>query len=479
MSTRARRISQNFLALSVAQLGSRVFTVATTIHLARTLGVENFGLITLAVAIVAYPGLVVRAGFQRLGPREIVRHPEQVQALTRTILSLRLLLATVAFAVLALLVWLLPNADLTRHVLLLYGLSLFAMAIDLTWVFIGTETMHYAAASEIITQVVMAAGALILVRGPEHIEIVPLVYLVSQFAGMGLVVLFYVRHFGPLRLGIDWQFSKPLLRAAWPLALSSGMAMITFNFDTVMVGAMLGTQATGYYGAAYQVIWMPSMLIAIYFNALNPSLDRAFTEGLKSIETLLNKSMRLMGVVGLGLGVGGTLLAVPGFNYIYGLEYHDAVMPFQILIWSIALMCINRNYRTLLISFDRERAQFRMMGIAAVFNIVLNLLLIPLFGLPGAALATFFTEMSILVVGYIYTQRYIGRVPFNVALSRIGLAAVIMGIILLVTGPMHLFIRIAVSIGGYAISLLMLRAITFKEVQHMIMAWFPRRTARA
>ena len=55
----------------------------------------------------------------------------------------------------------------------------------------------------------------------------------------------------------------------------------------------------------------------------------------------------------------------------------------------------------------------------------------------------------------------------------------IMAVILLITGPMHLFIRIAVSSGGYAISLLMLRAITVKEVRRMMMAWLPRRAARA
>src|SRR5690606_8655238 len=108
---------------------------------------------------------------------------------------------------------------------------------------------------------------------------------------------------------------------------------------------------------------------------------------------LLDKSVRLTAVVGVGLGVGGSMLARPGFELLYGAQYLDSVLPFQILIWSVTLLFINRNFRVLLVSFDHQRYQLLVVASAAGLNVGLNLLLIPLYGLAGAAVATVLSEL--------------------------------------------------------------------------------------
>jgi O-antigen/teichoic acid export membrane protein len=102
----------------------------TTIYLARVLGAANFGVIEIATAVLIYAELIVQAGFTRLGPREIARDESRLPHLVQTILTLRLLLVAAALPLTALFALSWANTPTDAWVVLLYGLSLFAVALD-------------------------------------------------------------------------------------------------------------------------------------------------------------------------------------------------------------------------------------------------------------------------------------------------------------------------------------------------------------
>lgn len=466
MSLRARRISRNLMALTIAQVASRAFAVVSTIYLARVLGADNFGVIVFATSVISYAALVVDAGLTRLGKREVARDAARVQALVGSIVSIRLVLAGAAFLLLLLAAWLLPGPAVVKLVTVLYGLSLFGMAIDLGWVFLGTEFMRMIALTEIAEQAAVAVGVILAVHNADDIFRVPLVYLIATTLGTGLLFIAYNRGFGRIRLawgpGPDW---RSLLREALPLAMSAGMGLINFNADSVLVGLMIGAHAAGLYGAAYRIVWAPAVLAAAYYTALLPSLDRAYREGLNSVAGLLDKSIRLTTAIGLGFGVGGTLLAKPGFEFVYGPDFNGSVVPFQILIWSLALLFVNRNFRNLLTAFNQQQAEARIIGTAAVTNVALTVILLPQWGLVGAAWASVSSETIILVFGYLYTRKLVGHVPLGRHIPRILLAAGGMGAVLVATEPLHLLVRVVAAGVVYAVALLGLRVISLSEVR--------------
>src|SRR5262245_22777142 len=216
--------------MTVALVFSRAFAFVTTIHLARVLLADNFGVVVFATTLLSYAELFVIAGFNNLGPREVARDPERAPSLVRAILTIRLLLALLALGLLAAFVVVWPNIHVTQSVALLYGLSLFVTALDLTWLFTGIEAMHFIALAETVTQTLMAASVLLFVHNPDQILRVPIIYVIAEAAGAAVLAVIYTRRFGKIHLGFDLPLWRNLGGAALPLAISGAMGMITFNF---------------------------------------------------------------------------------------------------------------------------------------------------------------------------------------------------------------------------------------------------------
>ena len=121
-----------------------------------------------------------------------------------------------------------------------------------------------------------------------------------------------------------------LLRRAWPLTGTTFVTMLSHNFDLVLLGLSVGSAAAGLYGAAYRVVWVPTILVTAYHAALRPTLAGAYQNGLASVAALLRRSNRLTAAAAVGLVVGGVMLAAPLVSLLYGGGYAGAVLPFQI-----------------------------------------------------------------------------------------------------------------------------------------------------
>src|SRR5258706_7347037 len=166
MIPRGKRISLSIMILSFSTLVARSFAFITTIHLSATLGIDHFGIVVLGTTIFAYTELIVIAGFNTLGSREVARNPAQLKVLAQTIITVRLLLAVLALLILFLFTIVWSTTDLVKYTVLFYGFGLFSSALDLGWVFFGLDAMHIVAFAEIAAQVIMAGSVLLFVRGP-------------------------------------------------------------------------------------------------------------------------------------------------------------------------------------------------------------------------------------------------------------------------------------------------------------------------
>src|SRR5258708_34736327 len=153
MVPRGKRISLSIVILTFSTLIGRFFAFLTTIHLSYALGIDNFGLIVLGTTIFAYSELIVIAGFNTLGPREVARHPAQIKELAQTIVTARLMLAVLALIILFIFTIFWSTTTLAKYTVLLYGFGLFVSALDMGWIFLGIEAMHVVAIAEIATQI--------------------------------------------------------------------------------------------------------------------------------------------------------------------------------------------------------------------------------------------------------------------------------------------------------------------------------------
>ena len=389
-------IRRNFAVLSAAQTAGRLLAFAVTVHLTRTLLAEGFGVVAFATSVLAGAALLVDLGFDSLGPLEVARGRVPVPALARNVVALRLLLALPALAALALFAWLAPVTTATKAVVILYGLSLLANAVDLNWVFLGAERMGVAAVADLVQQTLIAVGAFALVREPEHLLRMPFIFLAGRAAAVVILAAAAGRSFGPIRPALDRALLRDLVPAALPFAGAAAVAVVLTYFDLVLVGLWMGTAEAGLYGAAYRILWLPTMLVTAYLTALRPSIARRAMAGDVSPFSLLGGSAPGVIVVGVAAAAAGILLAPALVDLLYGSAYRAAVAPLRLLLFSFALLVISRHYRLVLVASGRQATDLRIMGAAAALNVALNVWLVPRAGLVGAAAANVVSEAAIL-----------------------------------------------------------------------------------
>lgn len=479
MTNRAHSISRNFAVLALGQVASRLVAFVTTVYMTRVLLAEHFGMIVFATSVLAYAGLIVGYGFDHLGALEVVRKRIPLADLIRNVVTFRLAMTLVGFGALVLFTRLAPMESLTRTVVLLYGISLISQALDLEWVFLGSEMMGPAVLADIVSQLLLSAGIIAVVHGPEDLTRIPWLFFASRLVSNAVLAAAYVRRFGKSHGKFDLSILKSLLPAATQLSATNFVAMISHNFDLVLVGLWLGGSALGLYGAAYRVVWAPILLIVAYYTALRPSIALAYVEGLSTIEMLLRRSTRFTSAFGIGVTVGGIMLASEIIQFLYGHAYLDARRPLQILLVSFGLMAVSRNYRTILICFNRQGVQLQMMAAAAAVNIAANLVLVPRMGLVGSAIAIVLSEATILVVGYTSVRLMIGHVPLGRFLIRPALCAVGMAVVITFSPGIHVIPRIVLAGGCYMALTLMTGAVRLEELRVVARSWTPSGTQSA
>ena len=175
--------------------------------------------------------------------------------------------------------------------------------------------------------------------------------------------------------------------AKWSF-LSGAGTTVTAYADTILVGYFLTNYEVGIYGTALQFSAIATLAAAAMVNTLFPQLSLWHKEGeFGMIENAVGKSLAYALIPAVPAVIGGIILSDNILYFLYGADFAKGTAALQIIlpaqIFGIFLltgiMCLN--------AFNRPKESFRVTISAAVLNICLNLMLIPIFGINGSALA--------------------------------------------------------------------------------------------
>ncbi|OGC10079.1 hypothetical protein A3F86_03330 [candidate division WOR-1 bacterium RIFCSPLOWO2_12_FULL_45_9] len=457
-------IIKNTASLLFGGLASQFLSFLAVVYLARILGPSDFGKINFAMAVVIYFTLVADLGLPILGTREIARQKNKVRDYLGNILSLRFILALLAFAALLVFTYFLNKPLEIKQLLIIFGLGLFTSALLPEWAFQGMQKMEYVGLGKIVANLLFLVLVLKFVNSSQQLSWIPWIRLGSAAVAMVLLLFLIVRLFGWPRFNFNFSILSKLLSKASPLGLSLIMAQIFYNIDTVMLGFMRTDAEVGYYNAAYKIILVIIFLAGSYHDAIFPLLSNYYKTSLDSLKRLLRQTQKLMAILGFPIVIGGAVLARPIINLLYKSVYSEAAVAFQILIWSVIIIYFNTTYSRGLVACNREKWFLLGTTIPAIFNIAANYLLIPRFGISGAAFTTVLSEMlgfAIMFAGF----GKITHVPFLEYCYKPLIASVGMMIFLLwgLGRDLNLFVLIGNGIIFYTGFLFLIRGITLDD----------------
>ena len=261
--------------------------------------------------------------------------------------------------------------------------------------------------------------------------------------------------------------AKKILAVAVPFGLANTIWILMTSTDALVIGWFRTASELGQYAAAQRPIsaltLVPTIMAASSLTLIARAAKEGAQERLKSfIERLVTLSLAIV----FPIAVGGIIVAPGIIHLLYGPEYLPAILSFQLLCITLAINYPASVITNLVLAFKQQKIFTAAMVIGALGNLLLDILLVPRFGIAGSVIATI-CALGI-INGYIwYSARKL--TPFKVApfLPRIIFATVCMGIgtFVLQLISINLFINIAISAVVYLGVLIVLREPLLRDVK--------------
>ncbi len=469
-----RRVLRNSALPLAIQLAVRAIDVVFVALLYRLVAPESTGNYEFAALLVTlYLGTISEWGLGILLTREVARDREAIRTSFGTALLVRIALSVVSIPVAALIVasydWLyaqgtIANAISTEGATLIWILVLTlvpsSVGSAVTSVYFATERPIIPALANLLNNVVSAGlrlGALLLGFGVVGVAWGALSATVINAAVFAWLLR---RDFGWPGWNWDRSMARLLLAAAFPLMLNSLLVGVFFRFDTFIINAFQGTAAVAVYGAAYKIAPFALILPPIVVNALFPRFSRQAVDDRAGLLRgfLLTLRILLLGTlpfVALGSVFAPTLITIlAGERFVA-----DAAPVLALLIWFVPFSYINGVTQYVLIALHRQGAITVAFLITATFNLLVNLVVIPRWGLTGAAAVTILSEVVLFLPFRRVLVRELGSAPLGWVLWRPVFATAVMLLVMLALRAVPILAAI-VGVASYVAALWSLRAFT-------------------
>jgi O-antigen/teichoic acid export membrane protein len=401
--SRPAQVARHFAALASGDAIARVVAFLAGVFVARRLGAEMFGVMTFGQAVVLYFNHLAACGTDLTGIREIAADPTRARTLAPSILFVRTLVALGLFAVLSAgAMALLP--PLEAAVVALFAATLFGHGPNAKFVLVGLSRPGPVAWSRGAGELLYAVLVFAFVRERHDVVWVPWAQALGDI-GSAVLMLFWLRRMGfKMPVELDWSVARPLLTRSFPLVLNILLGLLIFNCDLLVLKYFRGNATVGWYSASYQLISFLINMAWAYSHSLLPALTTA-PRDTGERQALYQTSLAQSFAVSLPIAVGGALLAGPLIALVFGPQYEASGAPLALLVSSVPFMVYKDVAMVAMIVSGRERAVLRMTAVAVVFNLVANLLVIPRYGMVGAACTTLATEVLRALLAAAYVRR--------------------------------------------------------------------------
>lgn len=404
----AAALTSDAFILAVGRALDRGLMLVLFVLMGRILGVAEYGQFSYAFALASILGVISELGLSLLINREVARTPAVMNRYVDNGASLRVVFGALTLLLTCLVLWLLqtPLATILMVFFLLLSMVIESFQGLLLAVFRAQRRMTYQTIVIVATRIVIVTlGILLLFRSSSGV-LVAAAFPAGSIAGSLLALYYYQRHFSLLRPALDYAFCLRFVRDSLPFAVAIIFGMIHFRVDTVILQAYRGDVEVGLYNAAYQIVVGAAIVATAFMNALFPVMARLYVTSIERLRTVFWASLAVMVGMGLSVALIGTAFAEPILVLLYGQEYAGATLAMQLLSWGVCFSFMNNMTGNTLNAINLQVPNMWTIGIGALVNVVLNIVLISIWGNTGAAVTTMSTELLVFLIGFVQILRF-------------------------------------------------------------------------
>lgn len=377
------------------------------VWVARYLGPEQLGILSYAQSIVALFLSFSTLGLDKILVRELVKKKTAKESLLGTAFLLQTIGSAVLLALLILSLNFIEGNPETRLIIIILGSVTFLQSFNVIGILFQSEVKgKFIALSGIagLTFSVVAKIYLILTQA----ELIAFVYVIAlENVISACVSLYYysVRHGKISEWSFDSQLGFKLLKDSWPLLLNGVIVSIYMKIDQVMIKHFLDNEAVGNYAAAVRLseawYFIPTVICASLF----PAIVNAKSTNEHLYYSRLQRLYDFMVYISVAIALPMSFLSNWLTDFLYGAEYVAAGSVLAIHIWTGVFVFLGVSRGGWIINENLQRYSSFYLGIGMLSNVILNLIMIPIFGVIGSALATLIAQsISVLFAPAIFKK---------------------------------------------------------------------------
>lgn len=404
----SRAIFDNTSWMLLDRVSRMTVVVIIGVLQARYLGPEQFGLLSYVIAIVGVTVAIGQLGLGSVLVREAVKYPQSQNVVLGSgfILHFVGMLGALVLSV-AIVVLLNPDENTTHLLTIILALGyLFNSFNVIDYWFQSQLIAKYSFWSRAIPLALEIFLTILLIRSS-----LPITYFVALSSLMmivtaGCLIIVYQRKVQSIRLwkfDIDW--ATKIFKLGWPLALSAAAIMIYMRVDQVLIKQMLGDRSLGIYSAAVKIseVWyfVPTTIAASLYPVFVAAKEKSEAEYYQRFFL----TFRVFVFLTLAFAIIITLTSRQIIDLIYGTDFSQASTVLSIYVWAGIPVALGVASSPWIVIEGHTWIAFNRTLFGALVNVLMNIALIPVYGLVGSAIATLVAYTSAGVIWHLVDPR--------------------------------------------------------------------------
>lgn len=378
------------------------------ILVARYLGPSQYGLMNYVISYVTLFTVISNFGLDDIEIRELSKCPDNKNVILGTSFRLRLFFATLAFLMILITLYFYKTDIFTTYMILGYSLVLYTGCFNIIRnYFTSIVKNEYVVKSEIIRTVVGAGIKVLLlwIKAPLEWFIMAVIFDTILVAGGYLIS--YRKLVGKIS---EWKYDKKnsiyFIKESFPLVLSGAAVIVYQRIDQVMIGNMVDKESVGYFATAGKFLDLILFIPMVLTQTITPLLVRVKEKNEIEYEEKKKQFVSIIVWIAILLSVFISLIAYWLIYYTYGLRYLLAVPILQIMAFKTIGMALSSSCGQIIILEKKQKWAFIRNFMGYAICIVLNLILIPRYGVIGSACVTIVTVMFTGCLANIFIPPY-------------------------------------------------------------------------
>jgi O-antigen/teichoic acid export membrane protein len=403
-----RNLAKNTAFYSAALAGQKVLSFIYFIFLARAIGVDNQGRFSFALSFAAIFAMFLDLGLTQILIRETAKNKEKSENQLANVIGFKLLASIVIYALIVVLVNLMGYPELTRQLVYISGfvMLLDSLSLSVYGVIRGHHNLFFESLGTIVNQMVILIFGLLGLWLGWSLQMLMGVYLLGS-----LVNFIWSAYNLNVRFGLkilarfNWLVIYDLLKISIPFAIAGIFNRIFSSIDIVLLSKLAGDWSVGIYSVAFKAVFALQFLALAFSASLYPAFSNYFAHSKENLAKLFTKSMYWLILTSLPLAAGTIAIADKAVGVVFGEAYLPSVAPLQILMTSMIFVFLCFPIGALLNACDRQSRNTFNMGIVAAFSFISNLILIPIWGYNGSAVANLLSYLLLFILGIIAVEQ--------------------------------------------------------------------------